>query len=214
MNVADIAFASVLALSAILAAILVSRARGDARRYVQFASALYGALALADLFAVSLPRGTSPDADGRRRLYRDRACAGGSCACFRGIVRRPAACRRSPSQRSCWACLAGVLAAMTGAQFIAMAALFAAVCAILTFAIRRWRAASSSAIQAMVCGFALLGGAAADMTHGLEAQTSLALFSAAALLGSALACAKRSNLAVEQPALQPSNVIALVRRER
>jgi hypothetical protein len=40
------------------------------------------------------------------------------------------------------------------------------------------------------------------------------LFSAAALLAAALACAKRSNLVVEQPALQHSNVIALVRRKR
>jgi uncharacterized membrane protein YhaH (DUF805 family) len=111
-------------------------------------------------------------------------------------------------------CAAGLAAALIGAQFIAMAVLFASVCAILTFAVRRWRAASGSAVHAMVCAFAVLGGAAADMTHGLEAQTSLALFSAAALLGAALACAKRSNRAVEQPALQPSNVIALVRRDR
>jgi hypothetical protein len=103
---------------------------------------------------------------------------------------------------------------MTGAQFLAVTALFASVCAILTFAIRRWRGAAASSVQALVCGLTLLAGAAADMTGGLDAHVSLALFSAAALLGAALACAKRLNFAVEQPALPPSNVIVLVRRAR
>lgn len=213
MNIADIAFASVLALSAIVAAILVSRARGDARRYVQFASALYGALSLADLFATAHASAQSQLATAAvARIVLSLAPAAlalGFAASFEG----------PPPQAFAIAalvlgCTAGIAAAMTGAQFIAMAALFASVCAILTFAIRRWRADQRSAIQAMVCGFTLLAGAAADMTGGIEAETSLALFSAAALLAAALACAMRSNLVVEQPALQHSNVIALVRRKR
>jgi hypothetical protein len=213
MNVADIAFASVLALAAVLAAILVSRARGEVRRYIQFASALYGALSLADLFAVAHATAQTQMLTAAVALIAMSLAPVALTLAFATSFEAP-----PPAAIAAIAlvlsCIAGLAAAMTGAQFIAMAVLFASVCAILTFAVRRWRAASSSAIQAMVCGFALLGGAAADMTHGLEAQTSLALFSAAALLGSALACAKRSNLAVEQPALQPSNVIALVRRER
>ncbi len=211
MNVADIAFASVLALSAILAAILVSRARAEARRYVQFASALYGALALADLFAIGLPQAPSPA--GAVALIvislAPTALALAFASSFEGSPPPALA-----SAALILGCMTGVVAAMTGAQFIAMAALFASVCAILIFALRRWRADSTSAIQATVCAFTLLAGAAADMTGGLEAQTSLALFSAAALLAAALACAKRSNRAVEELALPPSNVIALVRRER
>ena len=213
MNIADIAFASVLALSAILAAILVSRARGEARRYVQFASALYGALSFADLFATAHAAAQAQMLTASVALIvmslAPVALALAFAASFEGHP--PSAIA---SVTLVLGCATGLAAAATGAQFLALAVLFASVCAILTFAVRRWRAASGSAIQAMICGFALLGGAAADMTHGIEAQTSLALFSAAALLGAALACAKRSNFAVEQPALQPSNVIALVRRER
>jgi hypothetical protein len=213
MNVADIAFASVLALSAILAAILVSRARGEARRYVQFACALYGALALADLFATAEATAQAQMLTASVALIVMSLAPVALALAFAVSFEGPPPAVMA-AVALVLACLAGVASAMTGAQFIAMAVLFASVCAILTFAVRRWRAASSSAIQTLVCGFALLGGAAADMTHGLEAQTSLALFSAAALLGAALACAKRSNLAVEEPALQPSNVILLVRRER
>lgn len=213
MTVADFAFASVLALSAILAAILVSRAGNDARRYVQFASALYGALSLSDLVAMLTSASQAQMLSGAVALIvmslAPVALALAFAASFEGPPPPAIA-----STALLIGCAAGLAAAMTGARFIAMTSLFASVCAILTFAVRRRRAASRSAIQASVCGFALLAGAAADMTGGLEAQTSLALFSAAALLGAALACAKRSNFAVEQPALQPSNVIALVRRER
>jgi hypothetical protein len=213
MNVADIAFASVLTLSAILAAILVSRARSDARRYVQFASALYGALSLADLLATAEASAQSQMLTASVAVIVMPLASVALALAFAAAFEGP-----PPAVLAAVAlvlgCVAGMVTAMTGAQFVAMAVLFAAVCAILTFAVRRWRTASSSAIQTVVCGFALLGGAAADMTHGLEAQTSLALFSAAALLGAALACAKRSGLAVEEPALQPSNVILLVRRER
>jgi hypothetical protein len=213
MNVANIAFASVLAFAAILAAILVSRARGEARRYVQFSSALYGALALADLFATGSLATQAQMLTGATALLvialAPVALALAFAAAFEGPPPTIIA-----TAALVLACVAGLLAAMTGAKFIAMAALFAAVCAILAFAIRRWRSDSRSAIQALVCGFTLLAGAAADMTGGLEAQTSLALFSAAALLGAALACAKPSSLAVEQPALQPSNVVPLIRRAR
>jgi hypothetical protein len=212
-NVADLAFASVLALSAILAALLVSRARTDARRYVQFASALYGALSLADLFA------TAHGAASALMLTEAVALIVMSLAPAALALALAASFEGPPPAIIATAvlvlgCAAGIVAAMTGARYIAMAALFASVCAILTFAVRHRRIAADSSIQAIVCGFALLAGAAADMTRGLEAHTSLALFSAAALLGAALACAKRSNFAVEQPALHPSNVIALIRRER
>jgi hypothetical protein len=212
MNVADIAFASVLVFSAILAAILVSHTRGDAQRYVQFASALYGALSLADLTATAYGAPQVQMLTGAVALIvmslAPAALALAFAASFEG--QPPPAIAAAALMVGC---AAGFAAAMTGAPFISMAPLFASVCAILTFAIRRWRAAPRPAILAIICGFALLAGAAADMTGGLEAHTSLALFSAAALLGAALACAKRSHLAVEQPALPPSNVIALVRRE-
>ena len=213
LNAADMAFASVLALASILATILVSRARGDARRHVRFASALYGALSLADLFATIHGTASESMLTGAVALIVMSLAPVALTLAFAAAFEDPPA-PMVATAALVFGCAAGLAAAMTGAQFVAMTALFASVCAILTFAIRRWRRASRSAIQAMVCGFALLAGAAADMTGGLEGHTSLALFSAAALLAAALACAKRSNLAVDQPALQASNVIALVRRER
>jgi uncharacterized membrane protein YhaH (DUF805 family) len=213
LNVADVAFASVLALAAVLATILVARAGGDARRQVRFASALYGALAFADLLATVDGTPSASLLTGAVALIvMALAPVALALAFSASFEARPAPAVATVTL--VLGCAAGLAAAMTGARFIAMAALFASVCAILTFAIRRWRASSRSAIQAMICGFALLAGAAAELTGGLEAYTSLALFSAAALLGAALACGKRSNVPVEEPALPRSNVITLVRRER
>lgn len=217
MNVADVAFTCVLALAAILASLLVSRARTDARRYVQFAAALYGALALASLAAM-VKNGGAAEA-----LATSVALIVVSLAPVALALALAAAFEGPPPQTAAIAallpgCAAGILSAMTGTRFISMAALFASVCAILVFAVRRWRNARSSALQAAIAGLALLAGAAAFMTGGLEAQTSLVLFSAAALLGASLAAAKTSDLAVEQPAVTDpavtDNVITLIRRDR
>jgi hypothetical protein len=213
MTVADFAFASVLALSAILAAILVSRAGNDARRYVQFASALYGALSLSDLVAMLTSASQAQMLSGAVALIvmslAPVALALAFAASFEGPPPPAIA-----STALLIGCAAGLAAAMTGAQFIAMTALFASVCAILTFAVRRRRAASRSAIQASVCGFALLAGAAADMTGGLEAQTSLALVFGRGASGRGTCLREALKLRCRAAGVAASNVIALVRRER
>jgi hypothetical protein len=211
MNFADLSFTSVLAFATILATILSERARPDARNYAQFASALYGGLALADLSTATGFAHVQIAATVSTIVL-----ALGSVALALAFT---AAFGKSPSRSIALLSLAlggigGIVAAATGAIFISMAVLFASICVILTFAARQLRREKARSIQAIVTGFALLASAAAGMTSGREAQTSLALFSAAALLGTALACAKRSRFVVEEPAALPENVISLVRRQR
>ena len=213
MNVADLAFTSVLALSAILAALLVGRAQPDARRYLRFAAALYCAVALADLASIV---DTAPALQSFATSVSWLVMALAPASLALSIA---AAFQGRPSDSIAiatllFACASGITAAVSGAVFIALAALFASACAILTLAIRRLRNDKAASPEAFVAALALLASAAANVTAGPQARTSLALFSAASLLGTALASVKQSRLAVEKPAAHPANVIALIRRDR
>lgn len=213
MNIGALAFTSVLLLAAILATILVDRARSDARNYIRFAASLYGALAMAAMIDnATLSISVHGFAHAVSMIVLSLASvtlALAIASVFEGSPPRPASIVSLTL-----GCFCGILAAATGAAFIAMAVLFAAVCAILTLAIRRWRKDRSSSLQALISGLALLASAAAGSTGGPEAETSRALFSAAAILGAALACGKRLERAVQQEAPIASNVIPLIRRER
>jgi len=196
---------------------MVSRARPGARNYTRFAAALYWALACADLLAL-LTNGPAATlvANAISLIVEALAPATLALAAISAFANPPK--RFAASAAMVTGLLSGLFAAATGAAFVAMAALFASVCTMLVFAARRWRKDAPSALQSTVAGLALIASAAAGTTGGAESRTSLALFSGAALLGIALAVAKRSNPAVKQPAVlsdatRPSNVVALVRRQ-
>jgi hypothetical protein len=213
VNIGALAFAAVLLFAAILATILVTRARSGARDYVRFAASIYGALAMAAMIDIATISATVHGfANAVSLIVLSLASVTLALAIASTFEGPPP---RSASVASLTlACISGILAAATGAAFIAMATLFASVCAILTLAIRRWRKDRSSSLQAFIAGLALLASAAAGSTGGIEAETSRALFSAAAVLGAALACGKRLERAVQQEPATQSNVIPLIRRER
>ncbi len=208
MNVANFAFTSVLALAAMLAGILGQRVRAAARDYLRLAACLYGALAIAGLIATALDGATSEIfAASVALVVTALAPAALALAVASAFETPPGTAIAIPALVLAFA--AGLTAAMTGEAFVAMAALFASACTMATFAVRGWRYASRAALPAFVASLSLLAGAAAFMTNGREGETTLALFSAASLMGTALACAKASRLAVKQMAAHNDTATAI-----
>lgn len=174
--VPDIAFACVLALSALLAVIVARRARPASRDYLIFAAALYGALAVADLLAVTkVTPGSFADAV--------TLTIGALAPCALVLALAGAFGRTAPGWIVAPALLAsaaaGIAAAATGLVFVAFAPLFACLCAMLALAARH------ASLYALLTALALLAAAASFLT--VDGRIAFALFSAAGLMGTASA---------------------------
>jgi hypothetical protein len=196
----DIAFASVLALSAALTILVSARTRAGARDYLRFAAALFAALALADLtaaisgeiwsvqFAQTVGLIVAALAPAMLAL----AIAAVFEAPLKALVAAPILV---------FACLAGFAAAITGEAFIAVAPLAASVCAMLALSARRWRIQARAPAQVCISALALLAGAAA-LASGDHGRTAFALFCAAALLGVSLATTKTAAVKISERAVE------------
>jgi len=192
--VPDIAFAAVLALTSVLSILVGARAKRSAREYLLFATALYMALAAADLFAAIESEVWSTQlADTIALIAAALAPVALALAIASVFERPPKAFIAAPLL--VLACLAGFAAALTGEAFIALAPLAASVCAMLALAARRWRLFARAPAQAAISAAALLAAAAAFSSGGL---TAFALFCAAALLGASLAATKPLHRTVEK----------------
>jgi hypothetical protein len=201
-SVPDIAFACVLGLAALLAVLVAQRARAAARDYLVFAAALYGALAAADLLTVT--NVTSPVfAVGVTLAIGALAPCALTFALAGAFARIPSGWIVAPVLAL--AAAAGIFAAATGAVFVAFAPLFACLCAMLALAARYIRAAKTQALYAGLSVLALLAAAASFMTP--DGRTAFALFSAAGLMGTALA----SNRRVEHKRYRPAHGLAIRR---
>jgi hypothetical protein len=195
VNPLAIAFSIVLGCSAILAAMIVARARPSSRDYLRFAAALYLALALCmGLSAID---------------------AGAAALAFSGAVTL-VVCALAPvalvfalfatfeHPPSGWiagialvlACLAGIGAAATGTPVLSLAPLSVSVLTMFALCLRRWRIGKRAAAHAFLSACCLVCAAAAALTGSEDGRAALVLFSSAALLGFALALARRSRLAV------------------
>jgi len=170
----EIAFALVLGFGAIVAALIGSHARKTALAYVMFASALYASLAAADLLAAlaHLPG----EADAIALLVAALAPASLALAMAGNRINTALA-----TFILCVALIAGLFAAMTGEAAAAFAPLFASVCAMLAMALRRRN------IHAGLGALAFLAASASFLSDTQSARMALALFSAAGLIGVALA---------------------------
>jgi len=193
VNPADIAFACVLALSAIIAALIAGRARPAARDYLRFAAALYLALALCNALAALLPTATTLIFSDAVMLV---VCALAPPALAFALF---AAFEHPPSSIVAAIFLAlasgaGIAAAASGTPVLSLAPLSVSVLAMLALCARRWSTEKRATSHAFLSACSLLGGAAA--VGGESGRTALMLFSAAALLGFALASARRSRVAI------------------
>ncbi|HWA30528.1 MAG TPA: hypothetical protein VG867_05500, partial [Rhizomicrobium sp.] len=148
-------FAPMLALSAILAALLVGHARGAARDYLRFAAALFLALAAslesgsflsgpsAAIFTVSVTQVVAATAPVSLAL-----------ALFAGFERPP-----SPFLATvllAFACLTGIAAAAMGMPATAYGILAASACIMFALVLRRWRSDKRSAAHAFLSICALI----------------------------------------------------------
>ncbi|HEY1836169.1 MAG TPA: hypothetical protein VGG36_00805 [Rhizomicrobium sp.] len=188
------AFAIVLALASALSLLIGGRARRSARDYLRFAAALYAALALVDLALALAGQTWSAQLAATVALI--------VAALAPATLALAVACRFEAAPRTLiaapvllLACLAGLVAAVTGEVFIAMAPLAASVCALLALCVRGGY--SRARAQVFVSACALLAAAAA-LSSGESGRTAFALFSAAALLGISLAATMPSHRTVEQ----------------
>lgn len=197
MNPVSLAFAFVLGCAAILAALLGNRARPAARDYLRFAAVLYSAFALCEGLASVLP-------DAEVLVFADAVmlvvCAlapiAMALALFAAFEHRPssivAAILLVPG------CLAGIAAAASGTVVLSLAPLAVSVLTMFALCARRWRSEKRAAAHAFLACCCLLCAAAATLSGGVTGRTASVLFSSAALLGFALALARRSRLAVAE----------------
>lgn len=195
MNPLAMASSVVLACSAILAAMLAGRARPSSRNYLRLATALYFSLSLCTGLAAAQPDVTTL---GFSAAVAQVVCALAPVTLALSVF---ATFEHPPSP---WvagvsmvlACLAGIGAATAGKPVLSLAPLTASVLVIVALCIRRWRIEKRSAAHAFLSACCLICAAAASLSIAEDARVALILFSAAALLGFALALARRSGVAV------------------
>lgn len=195
MNPLVLAFSIVLGCSAVLAAMIVGRARPSSRDYLRFASALYLALALCMAFSAT--------DTGTATLAFSTAVTLVVCA-LAPVTLAFALFATFEHPPSGWivggalvlACVAGIAAAATGDRLLALAPLSLSVLAMLGLCLRRWRIDKRAASHAFLSACCLVCAAAAGLTNGDGGRTALVLFSSAALLGFGLSLARRSGVAV------------------
>lgn len=167
---AEIPFALVLGLGAIIAAMIASRARKQSRSYIAFAAALYGALAIVICIAASM--NATALASAAALLVAALGAPVLALAVVASFAKPPRAIVAALVLSLC--VVAAIAAAMNSSAALAFAPLFAAVCAILVVALRE------RSLYAGLGAGAFLAAAASFMAGG---QTGFLLFSAAGLLG-------------------------------
>lgn len=195
MNPMVIAFAAVLACSAIFAALLASRARPASRDYLRFAAALYLALALCAGISAVLPNATTlVFSDAVMLVISALAPVALAFALFASFEHPPSAI--VTAILLVLACLAGIAAAASGTPVLSLAPLAASALVMFALCARHWRTRKRTTAHAFLSACCLVCGAAASLNGGASGQAALLLFSSAALLGFALALARRSRVAV------------------
>ena len=195
VNPLALAFSLVLGCSAILAAMLVGRARPSSRDYLRFAAALYLALSLCAGLAAIV---SGPAMLGFSIAVTQVVCALAPVALgfalFATFEHPPAPWTAAIAL--VLACCAGIVAAAAGRPVLSLAPSSLSALAMLALCLRRWRVDKRSASHAFLSVCSLGCAAAASFAAGDGARIALTLFSAAALLGFALALARRSDGAV------------------
>jgi len=184
-----IAFAAILALAAVAAALHAGRASGA--DYLRFACALAIALALGDVLAAAQDGALLALASALTPI----AAALASTALALALCVRLSAPPHTAFAVAALvlATLSGLAAAATGALALAFAPLFASACAMLAVSARAWRAGRRS-LHGIAAAFALVAGASAYLTGGAEGRTAFALFLSVALFGAALALNPQARL--------------------
>ncbi len=195
MTLPDIAFACILALAALLAQIVGSRARAAARAYLRFAAILYFALAISDIAAAWFVNGMTTSLAHTATLL---VCALAPASLALGVFGAFETPPRAWIAALVLAlvCVVAFVAAISFSPALAFTPLFCSVCVILALSVRRWRKDGRSAFTAIIAALCFLAGAACSLTQGPAARTALALFSAAGLLGFSLALTRRSHARV------------------
>jgi hypothetical protein len=181
-----ILFACVLFLACVAAWIVAGAAKPRARVFLRFACVLYAALAAAAIAGGGLLEATA--------LL---VFALGPPVLSLAVI---AAFERAvPASISALvlsiAALAGIGAAASGLAFLSVAPLILAVAAMLWVALRRMKDAPGDALRAAIAALAILAASAAFLDDG---GAALLLFSSVAMLGTGLALAGVSDVAVEQ----------------
>lgn len=193
MSPADIAFAIVLACSAILAALIAGRARPVSRDYLRFAAALYLAFALCIGISTILPNATTlVFADAVMLVVAALAPVALALALFASLEHPPSPIIAAIALVS--ACLAGIAAAASAMPVLSLAPLALSALMMLALCARHWRGDKPGVAHAFLSACCLICGAAASLGGG--GQTALVLFSSAAVLGFALALSRRSRVGV------------------
>jgi hypothetical protein len=183
------ALAVMLLAASIAGWIAVTDVPPAARAYARFACMLYAALAAACAIGMQLAGAVTLIVS---------ACAPVLLAIAQRIVfRGPVAASIAASMLTA-ACIAGMIAAATGIAVLGFAPLLLCVLVMIAISLRRFGDLRAAAIQTIASAIALLAGASAFAAGGEAAQPALILFSAAGLLGIALALAPRSDGVVEQ----------------
>lgn len=189
-EVAGLASAVIAGFALLLSAIVAGALPGRPRAYIRFAVALGGALVVADGVAAALGGDDLQLVAGAIRLL---VAALGPAMLALAVLRRIHGAAL-PSLALAAACLAGLIAAMTGAMLYAFAPL--AVAAIVLGVVAAGELRRSALLMGLGAG-ALLAGAAA-MSSGADGGIGFALFYAVGQLGIALALVRRSDAAVER----------------
>jgi len=195
MNPLAMAFSIVLACSAILAAMLVGRARPASRDYLRFAAALYLSQALCSALVAFAP-GTVTLGFGMAvtQVVSALAPVALGFALFATFEHPPAAWIAGLAL--VLACCAGILAAALGNPLLSLAPMSVSALAMFALCFRRWPSEKRSTSHAFLSACCLIGAAAASFAAGESARIAVTLFSATALLGFALALARRSGVAI------------------
>jgi hypothetical protein len=183
------ALAVMLLAASIAGWIAVADGPPAARAYVRFACVLYAALAAASAIGAQLAGAVTLIVS---------ACAPVLLAIAHRIVFRAPVAASIAASVLVVGCIAGMTAAATNIAVLSFAPLSVSVLVIIANSLRDFSDRRGPAIQAIASAAALLAGASAFAAGGEAAQPALILFSAAGLLGIALALAPRSDAAIEQ----------------
>lgn len=195
MSIPAVLFALVLVLAAAVAWVLAARTRAQGRLYVRFSCALYVALAIAGL----VPE--TGEAIGEfARAVALVVCVLAPCALSLALVGLFA--RAVPPLLAGLflplACLGGLGAAATDQTAFGFVPLVLACVAAFIASLRAWRQFGAAAFQGAASAVAFLCAASSLLANGEPARAALDLFSAAGLIGSALALVRGSDPRVDK----------------
>ncbi|HEY8949815.1 MAG TPA: hypothetical protein VIM56_13090 [Rhizomicrobium sp.] len=192
MSPADVAFAMVLACSAILAALIAGRANPVSRDYLRFAAALYLAFAVCVGIATIWPDATTlVFADAVMLVILALTPVALALALFARLEHPPSTV--IAAILLVLACIAGIAAAASATPVLSLAPLALGALAMVALCARHWSSEKNGVAHAFLSVCCLICGTAASLGGG---QTALVLFSSAAVLGFALALGRRSRVGV------------------